>query len=80
MSTHKVDKHSAIQFALLLNADGETRTYLVSVIQGAYQDKLWLSMDDLCNRLRELSKDHDPEKILDVLHYSLCLRLSEPVE
>jgi hypothetical protein len=75
----EIDKHHAIELAITLNAPGETRVYLIALIQGAYQHLASMRRDVLCHRLQYLSRKDDAEKLLDVLHFMLCLRLNDPV-
>ena len=73
----QIDKHAALELAIMLNMPGETRVYLISLIQNAYQHLSSVPRDLLCYRLEYLSRKDDPEKILDVLHFTLCLRLND---
>lgn len=70
-----ITKHSAIQMALLLNAPGELRTYLVSIVNQAYGSKCSLDLETLVQRLELISKEHDGENLIALLHYIFCMRV-----
>lgn len=70
-----ITKQSAIQMALLLNAPGDLRTYLVCVVNKAYNQNIILDLQTLCHRLESISKNDNGENLVALLHYMLCLRL-----
>lgn len=70
-----ITKHSAIQMALLLNAPGELRTYLVCLLNSAYGQDIILDLETLCHRLESISTNDDSENLVALLHYMFCLRI-----
>lgn len=70
-----ITKQSALQMALLLNAPGELRTYLVCLLNRAYNNDNSLDLESLCRRLEIISKDDDRQELIALLHYIFCLRI-----
>lgn len=70
-----ITKHNAIETALLLNASGEFRTYLVGIINKAYAEYTLLPLDVFCRRLEEISKNDKSELLVALLHYMTCMRI-----
>ena len=70
-----ITKQNALEMALLLNASGEMRSYLVGIINRAFGEKTQLELNGLCYRLEYLAKNDSAESLTGLLHYILCLRL-----
>lgn len=70
-----ITKQSAIQTALLLNAPGDLRTYLVCLLNKAYNQDVELELETLCHRLESISTNDDRENLVALLHYMFCLRI-----
>jgi len=70
-----ITKHLALETALLLNASGEFRTYLVKTINRAYAEYTLLPVEELCQRLDKVSKNDNSELLAELLHYMTCMRI-----
>jgi hypothetical protein len=70
-----VEKAIAIEVALLLNASGQDRTFIVELINEAYGNKHILRLDLLGHQLKFLALAKAKEKQEDVSHFMTCLRL-----
>ena len=70
-----ISKQSAIKTALLLNAPGEFRTYLVCLLNRAYDQRYIMDLDHLCLKLESISKNDDDQNLIALLHYITCLRI-----
>jgi hypothetical protein len=70
-----ITKQSAIEMALLLNAPGDLRAYLVCSINRVFERNKSLELEKVCRRLETLCRDDDNHKLTALLHYMVCLRL-----
>lgn len=70
-----VEKTIAVEVALLLNASGQDRTFIIEIINQAYGNKHIMRLDLLGHKLKFLALAKAKERQEDVSHYMTCLRL-----
>jgi hypothetical protein len=70
-----IDKHKALQVAILMSKCSGSRIKLITYIQDAYEECQHLNIDILQHRLQTIAARKHPQVIVDVNYYMLCLRM-----
>lgn len=71
-----ITKHTAIKYALMLNAPSEVRIHIVGVVNRAFGKKPILDLNGLCKTLEHFSLDSSENYLTALLDYILCLKLN----
>lgn len=70
-----IDKHKAIQVAILMPKCSSSRIIVVNFLQQAYEGVQYLNIDILQHKLEQMVAQHHTKIIVDVNYYMLCLRM-----
>lgn len=78
--TPTIAKHFALETAILLNTNRDVRQYLIQLVQKVFNSDDTLELDKFCHMLESMSYEDNPNRLVDVTHYILCVKLMAPNE
>jgi hypothetical protein len=70
-----VQKHKALQVAILMSKCSVARISIINLIQSAYGDLDNLNIEILIHRLEQLAHKEHPRLFVDINYYTLCLKI-----